>query len=196
MEVGSTCFSRGALRFHKVGNPEVLPVNTESCTAEEQLGDLPEGTKCRTLLVSIAERVVANAHFLSPTTSTPPSQPITVVLSCADECEITSALWLRSLTDCLQTHAVTQPRRLPATPLGPSAYRFLSAVPHLQSAVGDRLTCSEAGALRTRLPGTLLSACGRATWPPAFSHVSSPGSQNENPPDKFPCISADLPPGS
>lgn len=73
MEVGSTCFSRGgALGFHKVGNPKVLPGSAEPCTAEEQLADLPEGTKCRTLLVSIAERVVANAHFLSPTTSTPP----------------------------------------------------------------------------------------------------------------------------
>lgn len=65
-------FTGGALRFHKVGNPQVLPGSPESCTAEQPLGHLPEGTKCRTLLVSIAERVVANAHFLSPTTSTPP----------------------------------------------------------------------------------------------------------------------------
>lgn len=67
-------FTGGALRFHKVGNPELLPVNTESCTAEEPLRHLPEGTKCRTLLVSIAERAVANAHFLSPATSTPPPE--------------------------------------------------------------------------------------------------------------------------
>lgn len=33
---------------------------------------LPEGTKWRTLLVSIAEQVVANAHFLSPTAPPPP----------------------------------------------------------------------------------------------------------------------------
>lgn len=32
----------------------------------------PEGTKWRTLLVSIAEQVVANAHFLSPTAFPPP----------------------------------------------------------------------------------------------------------------------------
>lgn len=69
-------FTGGALRFHKVGNPKVLPGSPESCTAEQQLADLPEGTKCRTLLVSIAERAVANARFLSPAASNlpPPHQ--------------------------------------------------------------------------------------------------------------------------
>lgn len=108
----------GALRFHKVGNPELLPVTAESCTAEQQLRDLPEGTKCRTLLVSMAARVVANAHFLSPTTSTPPSQPIMVVLSRAAECEITSALWLRSVSDCLSdTCSDSAPLSPPPPPL-------------------------------------------------------------------------------
>lgn len=59
-----------------------------------------------------------------------------------------------------QTHAVTQPRsprRLPAAPLGPSASCLPSTVPQFPSAACDRLTCSEAEAARTRLPGTLPS---------------------------------------
>lgn len=133
----------------------------------------------------------------------PPSQPIMVVLSCADECEITSALWLRSVSDCLSdtcSDSARSPRRLPATPLGPSASRLLSTVPQFQSAACDRLTCSEAEAVRTRLPGTLLSVRGPATWLPAVSHVSSPGCHGgvfgANSPNKFSCMSADLSPGS
>lgn len=43
---------------------------------------LPEGTKWRTLLVSMAEQVVANAHFLSPTASPPKSTHHGCVILC------------------------------------------------------------------------------------------------------------------
>lgn len=109
----SECGSGGGLHvLHRGGGSQVSVGRepqgspSERCVvhswgaALRALIHLPEGTKWRTLLVSIAEQVVANAHFLSPTTS-PPSQPIMVVLSCADECEITSAPLLCSVSDCL-----------------------------------------------------------------------------------------------
>lgn len=101
---------------------------------------------------------MANAHFLSPTTSTPPRVNPSwlcypVLMSVRSPLLSGCALFLTAS----QTHAVTQPRsprRLHAAPLGPSASRLPSAVPRLQSAACDRLMCSEAEAARTRLPGS------------------------------------------
>lgn len=72
----------------------------------------------------------------NPTASpTPKNQPIMVVLSCADETKITSALPCSALfLTASQTHAVTQPHSaclLALLPLGPSAFfLFISQLLH------------------------------------------------------------------
>lgn len=120
----SACFAgRGVLRFHKVGNPEVLPVIWVVHSWGAALIHLPEGTKWRTLLVSMAGRVM-NAHFLSPNDS-PQINPswlcYPVLMSVRSPLLPCSALFLTAS----QTHAVTQPHSaclLALLPLGPSAF--------------------------------------------------------------------------
>lgn len=110
------------------GSPSECCVVHSWGAAPRALIYLPEGTKWRTLLVSIAEQVVANAHFLSPTAFPPPQVNPSwlcypVLMSVRSPLLPCSALFLTAS----QTHAVTQPHSaclLTVLPLGPSAFAF------------------------------------------------------------------------
>lgn len=96
-----------------------------------------------------------------------------------------------------QTHAVTQPRsaRRCAAPLGPSAPP--ASPPLSQSAVGDRLACSEAEAVRTRLPGTLQRGARTSDMAATSAHLEAAAQDSgHHPADNFRRKSADLSPGS
>lgn len=132
----SACFAgRGVLRFHKVGNPEVLPVSWVVHSWGAALIHLPEGTKWRTLLVSMAGRVM-NAHFLSPNDS-PQINPswlcYPVLMSVRSPLLPCSALFLTAS----QTHAVTQPH----SACHSLSYRWV-LVPSFLSALSSPPVCS------------------------------------------------------
>lgn len=135
---------------------------------------LPEGTKWRTLLVSIAEQVFANAHFLSPTTSplvNPSWLCYPALMSVRSPLLPCSALFLTAS----QTHAVTQPSSaclLTVSPMGPSAFIFtLCSPPTHNSSLWQISTKQGTLHFETHLPATAISVANNASSHLALCHT-------------------------
>lgn len=168
-------FCTGGSQVSLVREPQGSP--SERCVvhsweaAFRALIHLPEGTKWRTLLVSIAEQVVANAHFLSPTTSLPPkSTHHGCVILCWWVWDHLCSLALLCFWLPLRHMQWLSPT-LPAyslTCLGPSAFCFFCFIPAHQSAAYGRASCCKANPTLGHTSLTVLSTltCNKPSCQP------------------------------